>query len=279
MKIIRKASEMQRIALKLFREGEEIGLVPTMGALHKGHISLIDKSVKHDDITVVSVFVNPTQFGPGEDYLKYPRVLSQDISVCRKNHVDYVFAPSASEMFPDGHKTFIEVKDMQDVLCGKFRPGHFRGVATVVAKLFNITFAERAYFGLKDFQQLRIVEKMAKDLNCRTRIIPCPMVREKSGLAMSSSNSYLNAKEKETAAGISKILKEAKADFKNKNAVQVIKKVRSALSSLPAGRVDYAEILDYDNLSVLNINAKKAVLAVAVWIGKTRLIDNIMLVK
>lgn len=279
MKIIRKASEMQRIALKLFREGEEIGLVPTMGALHKGHISLIDKSVKHDDITVVSVFVNPTQFGPGEDYLKYPRVLSQDISVCRKNHVDYVFAPSAYEMFPDGHKTFIEVKDMQDVLCGKFRPGHFRGVATVVAKLFNITFAERAYFGLKDFQQLRIVEKMAKDLNCRTRIIPCPMVREKSGLAMSSRNSYLNAKEKETAAGISKILKEAKADFKNKNAVQVIKKVRSALSSLPAGRVDYAEILDYDNLSVLNINAKKAVLAVAVWIGKTRLIDNIMLVK
>lgn len=279
MKIIKKASEMQRIALKLLKDGEEIGLVPTMGALHEGHVSLIDKSVKHDDITIVSIFVNPTQFGPDEDYLKYPRPFEHDISVCRKSHADYVFVPSVSEMFPENHKTFIEVKDMQDIMCGEFRPGHFRGVATVVAKLFNITCAERAYFGMKDFQQLKIIEKMAKDLNFRTKIVACPIVREKSGLAMSSRNSYLNENERQTAAEISKILKDAKAEFKNKNAVQILKKAKSALLSLPGSKIDYVEMADYNGLSVLNINTKKAVLAVAVWIGKTRLIDNIILSK
>ena len=279
MKIIKKASEMQRIALKLFKDGEEVGLVPTMGALHEGHVSLIAKSVKQDDITIVSIFVNPAQFGPNEDYLKYPRPFEHDIAVCRKNHVDYVFAPSAADMFPEGHKTFIEVKDMQDILCGEYRKGHFRGVVTVVAKLFNITFAERAYFGIKDFQQLRIIEKMAKDLNFRTKIIPCPIVREKNGLAMSSRNSYLGENEKKSAAEISKILKEAKADFKNKDAVQIAKKVCARLESLSESKIDYVEIRDYNNLSAVNINTKKAVLAVAVRIGKTRLIDNIVLIK
>ncbi|MCL2144595.1 MAG: pantoate--beta-alanine ligase [Endomicrobia bacterium] len=279
MKIIKKASEMQRIALKLFKCGEEVGLVPTMGALHEGHVSLIGKSVKHDDITVVSIFVNPTQFGPNEDYLKYPRLFEQDIKICKKNHVNYVFAPSVSEMFPDGYKTFVEVKDMQDILCGEYRKGHFKGVATVVAKLFNMTMAERAYFGIKDFQQLRIIEKMAKDLNFRTKIVPCPVIREKNGLAMSSRNSYLSENEIKAAAGISKILKGAKADFKEKDAVQIIKKVYAGLESLPESKIDYVEMRDYNNLSKININAKKAVLAVAVWIGKTRLIDNIMLVK
>jgi pantoate--beta-alanine ligase len=250
-----------------------------MGALHEGHISLIDKSVKQDDITIVSIFINPTQFGPNEDYLKYPRPFEQDIRVCKKNHVDYVFAPSVADMFPDGCKTFIEVQDMQDVLCGEYRKGHFRGVATVVAKIFNITFAERAYFGIKDFQQLRIIEKMSEDLNFRTKIVPCPIVREKNGLAMSSRNSYLTEKEKNAAAKISKILKEAKADFKDKDAVQIMKKVCTDLKSLPESKVDYAEMRDYNNLSAMNINTRKAVLAVAVWIGKTRLIDNIMLVK
>lgn len=279
MKIIKKASEMQRIALKLFKDGEEVGLVPTMGALHEGHISLIDKSIKQDDITIVSIFVNPAQFGPNEDYLKYPRPFEQDIKVCKKNHVDYVFAPSVADMFPEGHKTFVGVSDMQDILCGEFRPGHFKGVATVVAKLFNITLAERAYFGIKDFQQLRIIEKMVKDLNFRTRIVPCPIVREKSGLAMSSRNSYLGENERKTAVEISKILKEAKTDFKNKNAVQVLKKVETKLSALPGSKIDYAQMRDYNNLSPININTKKAVLAVAVWIGGTRLIDNIMLTK
>jgi pantoate--beta-alanine ligase len=279
MKIIRKASEMQRIALKLFKDGEEIGLVPTMGALHEGHVSLINKSVKHDDITIVSIFVNPTQFGPNEDYLKYPRPFEKDIAVCKKNHVDYVFVPAAEEMFTGGYKTFIEVKEMQDILCGQFRPGHFRGVATVVAKLFNITFAERAYFGIKDFQQLKIINKMAQDLNFRTKIIPCPVIREKSGLAMSSRNLYLNEDERKAAVSISKILKKAQSDFKNERAARVIKKVRTALSVLPQSKTDYVEIRDYDNLSVIKTNTKKAALAVAVWIGKTRLIDNIMLTK
>ncbi|MDR2425840.1 MAG: pantoate--beta-alanine ligase [Endomicrobium sp.] len=279
MKIIRKASEMQRIALKLFKAGEEIGIVPTMGALHEGHISLINKSVKQDDITIVSIFINPIQFGSDEDFLKYPRLFNRDISICRKNHVDYVFAPSAEDMFAKDHKTFIDVRDIQDILCGEFRKGHFIGVATVVAKLFNIAFAERAYFGMKDFQQLRIIDKMAKDLNFRTKIVPCPIVREKSGLAMSSRNLYLNEREKKIAAEISKILKEAKAGFKNKSAKKIIAKVKSSLSLLPESKVDYAEMRDYESLSVLNTNTKKAVLAVAVWIGKTRLIDNIMLSK
>ena len=279
MKIIKKASEMQRIAQKLFKEGEEVGLVPTMGALHEGHVSLINKSVKQDDFTIVSIFVNPTQFGPGEDYLKYPRSFEKDVAVCKKNHVDYIFAPSVAEMFPEGYKTFVEVNEMQDVLCGAFRKGHFRGVATVISKLFNITFAERAYFGIKDFQQLKIIEKMSKDLNFRTKIVPCQLIREKSGLAMSSRNFYLGEDEKLAAAGISKILKEAQSEFKNKNALQVLKKVRTALESVKGGKVDYAEIRDYKNLSAININTKKAVLAVGVWIGKTRLIDNIMLSK
>ena len=279
MKIIKKISEMQRIALKLFKDGEKTGLVPTMGALHEGHVSLINKSVKQDDVTIVSIFVNPAQFGPNEDYLKYPRPFEQDIAICKKSHVDYVFVPSAADMFSEGHKTFIEVKEMQDILCGEYRKGHFRGVATVVAKLFNVTFAERAYFGIKDFQQIRIIEKMTKDLNFRTKIVPCPIVREKSGLAMSSRNSYLTETEKQSAAEISKILKEAKSGFKDKNAAGIIKKVRMKLESLPESKTDYVEMRDYNNLSAVNVNTKKAVLAVAVRIGKTRLIDNIMLIK
>jgi pantoate--beta-alanine ligase len=173
MKVIKKISEMQKTALKHLVNKDEIGLVPTMGALHEGHTSLISKSVKNDDVTIVSIFVNPIQFGPDEDYLKYPRPLEKDLAACKKNHADYVFVPSAEEMFARGGKTRVEVKVLQDLLCGRFRPNHFSGAATVVAKLFNITFADRAYFGMKDFQQLRIIERMACDWNFRTKIVPC----------------------------------------------------------------------------------------------------------
>jgi pantoate--beta-alanine ligase len=279
MKIIKKVSQMQKIALKHIKDGDEVGLVPTMGALHEGHISLIAKSVKNDDITIVSIFVNPVQFGPNEDYLKYPRPAKKDKEICKKNHVDYVFMPSVNDMFPIYHKTFIEVKTLQDILCGAFRINHFKGVATVVAKLFNISCADRAYFGMKDFQQLKIIEKMGKDLNFRTKIIPCSIVRERNGLALSSRNSYLSAEEKKISLNISKSLKEAAEDFKRRDLNFVKKTAINKLKKLPVCEIDYAEVINFDDLSLADKNTKKAVFAVAIWIGKTRLIDNIVMVK
>jgi pantoate--beta-alanine ligase len=279
MKVIKNVLQMQKIALKHLKEGDDIGLVPTMGALHEGHISLFSKSEKNDDITIVSIFVNPTQFGSNEDYLKYPRPIKKDLEICKKNHVDYVFMPSVNDMFPQDHKTFVEVKTMQDILCGPFRPVHFRGVATVVSKLFNISHADRAYFGMKDFQQLKIIEKMAKDLNFRTKIVPCPIVREKSGLALSSRNSYLNDEEKNISLNISKILREAVHDFENTDLNSVKKNVINKFNKIPNSKIDYVEIVNFNDLSVADKNTKKAVFAVAVWIGKTRLIDNIIMIK
>jgi pantoate--beta-alanine ligase len=279
MKIIRKVSELQKITLKHLINGDEIGLVPTMGALHDGHISLISKSVKNDDITIVSIFVNPIQFGQNEDYLKYPRPLEKDLSVCKKSHVNYVFVPSTEEMFPQANITRVEVKGLQDLLCGRFRKDHFLGAATVVAKLFNITFADRAYFGMKDFQQLRIIEKMARDLNFRTKIVPCEIVRERSGLALSSRNSYLTTEEKKSAVLISKILKHSKEEIKVKSFAAILKNVVKRISSIKNSKIDYVEVVDFNDLSQVSKNTKKAVLAVAVWIGKTRLIDNIIISK
>jgi pantoate--beta-alanine ligase len=279
MKIIKKIPELQKIALKHLINEDEIGLVPTMGALHEGHVSLISKSVKNDDVTIVSIFVNPIQFSPDEDYLKYPRPLEKDLAVCKKNHVNYVFVPDVSEMFAKDYKTRVEVEVLQDLLCGRFRVNHFSGVATVVAKLFNITFADRAYFGMKDFQQLRIVEKMAKDLNFRTKIVPCEIVREKSGLALSSRNSYLNPEEKESAVLISKSLRLAKEEIKSKSFAAVLKNASKRISSIKNSKIDYVEILDFKNLTQVSTKTKKAVLAAAGWIGKTRLIDNIIISK
>ncbi|MDR2811964.1 MAG: pantoate--beta-alanine ligase [Endomicrobium sp.] len=279
MKVIKDALQLQKIALKHLKDSDEIGLVPTMGAFHNGHVSLIERSIKNDDITIVSIFVNPAQFGPDEDYLKYPRPVKKDLEICKKNHVDYVFMPSVNDMFPKAHKTFVEVKTLQDIMCGAFRPAHFRGVATVVSKLFNISCADRAYFGMKDFQQLKIIEKMTKDLNFRTKIVPCPIVREKSGLALSSRNSYLSDEEKSLSLNISKILKEVAKEFKNKPLNAVKKKAVNKLKKIPNSKIDYAEIVSAKDLSTADRNTKKAIFAVAVWIGKTRLIDNTKMTK
>jgi pantoate--beta-alanine ligase len=279
MKVIKNALKMQKIAFKHLKESDEIGLVPTMGALHDGHVSLIEKSVKNDDITIVSIFVNPIQFSAGEDYQKYPRFTKKDLEICEKNHVDYVFMPSAHDMFPDEHKTFVEVKTLQDIMCGVFRPTHFRGVATVVSKLFNISYADRAYFGMKDFQQLKIIEKMAKDLNFTTKIVPCPIVREKSGLALSSRNAYLTKDEKIFSLNISKALKEAAKEFKKKPLNVVKKNVLSKLKKIPSSKIDYVETVSTKDLLPANKNTRNIVFAVAVWIGKTRLIDNMQMTK
>ena len=279
MKVIKNTLQMQKIALKHLKDGDEIGLVPTMGALHEGHISLIAKSVEKDDITIVSIFVNPTQFGPNEDYLKYPRPSEKDKEICKKNHVDYVFMPLVNDVFPSDYKTFVEVKTLQDILCGAFRPNHFRGVATVVAKLFNISCADRAYFGMKDFQQLKIVEKMAKDLNFRTKIVPCSIARERNGLALSSRNSYLSVDEKNMSMNISRILREAAKDFRCRNFNSVKKDAVDKFKKIPGSKIDYAEIVNFDDLSPADKNTKKAVFTVAIWIGKTRLIDNVVMIK
>ena len=279
MKVIKTVSQLQKIAFKHLKNGDEIGLVPTMGALHQGHESLILKSKKNDDVTIVSIFVNPVQFGPNEDYLKYPRPIKKDLELCKKKHVDYVFMPTVNEMFPITHKTFIEVTDLQDIMCGKFRPTHFRGVATVVAKLLNISYACNAYFGMKDFQQLKIIERMVKDLNFKTKIVPCPIVREKSGVAISSRNSYLSTQEKEMSSKISKILKEISVDFKSKNLSILKQTTINKLNKIPKLKIDYVDIVNFKDLSFADKNTKKIVLAVAVWVGKTRLIDNIILTR
>jgi pantoate--beta-alanine ligase len=279
MKVIKTVQELQKIAFRHLKNGDEIGLVPTMGALHQGHESLILKSKKNDDITIVSIFVNPVQFGPNEDYLKYPRHIEKDLELCKKNHVNYVFMPTLNEMFPNSHKTFVEVTNLQDIMCGKFRPTHFRGVATVVVKLLNISCACNAYFGMKDFQQLKIIETMVKDLNFKTKIVPCPIVREKSGLAISSRNSYLSTQEKDNASKISKILKEASIDFKSKSLSSLKKNTVNRLNKIPNLKLDYVDIVNFKDLSFADKNTKKAVLAVAVCIGKTRLIDNIIMTK
>jgi len=213
IKIIFSPSLAQKYLGAFLRRGKTIGFVPTMGALHKGHISLIRRSRRENDITVVSIFVNPTQFGPREDFKKYPRPFKKDVGICRREGVDLIFAPRVMDMYPEGFDTFITVGEktgLSDILCGASRPGHFKGVATVVAKLFNIVRPTRAYFGEKDYQQLKIIERMAKDLNFSVKIISCPTVRESSGLAMSSRNLYLDEKEKEDASAIYQIISQVK---------------------------------------------------------------------
>jgi pantoate--beta-alanine ligase len=278
MKLIKKAKALQTIMAGL-KQDAKIGLVPTMGALHEGHLSLIKKCVNENEISVVSIFVNPVQFGPNEDYLKYPRPLAKDLKLCGQAGVDYVFAPSVEDMFDKNYKTFIEVYGLQNMLCGKTRKTHFRGVATVVAKLFNISCADNAYFGLKDFQQVKVIEAMKKDLNFYTKIIPCPLVREPDGLALSSRNIYLSPNERKEALKISTALMEARKDFKTKPADEVLKRAKKILQSIKGGRIDYIELLNYNDLSPIDEKTKRAVMLAAVWVGKTRLIDNMELTR
>jgi len=268
---------MQSACQKLKKNGKKIGLVPTMGALHEGHLSLIKKARKENDVVVVSIFVNPKQFGPNEDYLRYPRSFGKDVKLCKKEKVDFVFAPSAVSMYPDEYLTFVNVEQISEILCGKFRPGHFRGVATVVSKFFNITQPEKAYFGMKDFQQLKIIQRMGEDLNFPVKIVPCPVVREKGGLARSSRNTYLSARERFISKRIYESLQLARYLVKSrkiKSSEKLRRVVKNFIKKIPSSRIDYVNVVDAKNLSFhKKINLPVAV-AVAVWVGKTRLIDN-----
>ena len=279
MKIIRSIKEMVKFSQDNRRKAKSIGFVPTMGALHQGHLSLIRQARKENDIVVVSIFVNPAQFSPGEDFRQYPRDLKRDAGLCRQEGVDYIFYPDAGQMYPAGYRTYVTVDKLSDVLCGKSRPGHFKGVATVVTKLFNIVNPDAAYFGQKDAQQAIIIKKMAQDLNIPAKIKIMPTVREKDGLAMSSRNVYLNKLERKEAVVLYRALDLARRIFKkgNRNPSLIIRKMKKLIEEKKTAKVQYIAIVDLENLKPVNIIKNKTLIAMAVWFGRTRLIDNIIL--
>ncbi len=285
IKIIKSPEKLTNIIKELKKRGKSVGFVPTMGALHNGHFSLIKKARKENDIVVVSIFVNPTQFGPNEDYKNYPRTFKEDKENCLNLGVDIIFAPTAEKLYPEGYKTFVEVKDLSDILCGKFRPGHFKGVATIVLKLFNIVQPDTAYFGLKDYQQFVIINKMVKDLNLNIKIKGVSTVREKDGLALSSRNKYLNEQERKEALLLYKSLKSAEQLIKYENVKNsdVIKKnIKNILLSgniIKNKDIDYIAIVDAHSLAELKKIKGDVLIALAVHLGKARLIDNIVIRK
>jgi len=280
MRIIKKVSQMQNLAKVLHGKGKSMGFVPTMGALHEGHLSLMRRARKENDVVIVSIFVNPTQFGPAEDCRRYPRNLKKDAELCNKIGVGYIFAPSVNEMYPDGYSTYINIEgNFTEVLEGKSRPGHFRGVATVVAKLFNIIQPDRAYFGQKDYQQLLLVKKMVEDLNIPLKIISCPTIRESDGLAMSSRNVYLGAEERKSALILNQVLESTRKSLKYRiaDARRMEDRIIKIIKKEPKVKIDYVEIRDWKDLRPVKIARKGCVILVAVWIGKTRLIDNVII--
>lgn len=276
MKVIKNAITLQKICLRLRRQGFKIGFVPTMGALHEGHLSLIRQARKENDYLIVSIFVNPTQFGPKEDFKRYPRPIKKDLALCRKEGVDFVFLPKTEDIYPKGYTTYVTVEGLSSLLCGRFRPGHFRGVATIVTKLFNIVQPTISYFGQKDYQQAIIIKRMVSDLNIPVKIKIMPIIREKDGLALSSRNIYLNAQERKDALILSKALSLAKLLIKSGNRVptRIIQKMRQLIEEKKTAKIDYIEIVDSQTLKPLKKISGKCLIALAVWIGKTRLIDN-----
>ena len=253
MKIIKSVSEMQSFSKKLRKEGKTIGIVPTMGCLHEGHLSLIDMARFRADAVVVTIFVNPAQFGPGEDFEKYPRNFERDRQLCEAGKADAVFAPSPEEMYPENASTWVTEELLSKGLCGRSRPGHFRGVSTVVAKLFNATLPDMAVFGQKDAQQVAVIKRMVRDLNFPLEIIVAPIVREKDGLALSSRNKYLSPDERKRALSISQALFSASRDIKGGklNLEEVINRIKSEISA-SGGKIDYLEAVDTDTLKPVN---------------------------
>lgn len=276
IEIIENVNMMQEKAEEIRLSGKKIGLFPTLGFLHEGHLELIRQGRKQSDILVMSLFVNPTQFGPNEDFDKYPRDIEGDINKARENGVDLVFLPSPSEMYPDGFISSVKVDKITGFLCGKSRPGHFDGVTTVVAKLFNIIKPHFAMFGQKDFQQLAVIKRMVKDLNMDVEIVDVPTVREADGLAMSSRNKYLNPEERKSALCIKKSIDmAAKMVEKGELSSEKLKtSIKDLIESYPYTDIDYINVCDPETLEDINTLRDKSLLAMAVKVGKTRLIDN-----
>ncbi len=276
---VAKTIESVRSLVKTARSGGKIiGLVPTMGALHVGHISLMEAAVDKCDFVVVSIFVNPTQFDPGEDFEKYPRPLEADLEMCRKAGVDVVFAPTPEQMYPAENLTWVNVEKLTESLCGQFRPGHFRGVTTVCTKLFNIVAPDIAYFGQKDAQQVFVIKRMVADLNMPLEIVICPTVREPNGLAVSSRNKYLTERQKKDAANIYESLQKCRRmiDDGVKETTEIITGMSKILQQVPSIEIEYISIVDVETLRNIDQIAGKVLAAVAVRIGPARLIDNIL---
>jgi pantoate--beta-alanine ligase len=281
MQIISTIKDMQALSGVLKAENKSIGFVPTMGALHEGHLSLVRRSKAENDATVVSIFVNPAQFGPNEDFLKYPREVEKDVEKLSTEEVDTLFIPDEREMYPDGFSTSINIGKIGEILCGASRPGHFNSVATVVAKLFNIVTPDRSYFGQKDFQQTVVINKLVRDLNFGIDIVVCPTVRETDGLAMSSRNRYLNSDERKAAAILFKSLKFGEELILSNgivNSVLIKEEMRKLIHSESLAAIDYVEIVTANLGEVEKIKLPVAI-CLAVKIGKSRLIDNILVEK
>ncbi len=279
MKVVHTIAEIRTAVGTASREGKTVGLVPTMGYFHEGHLSLMRQAKADNDLVVVSLFVNPTQFGPNEDFRNYPRDLERDAAMAESVGVDLIFNPSPEEMYPEGYSTYVSVEKLTEGLCGASRPGHFKGVTTVCLKLFNIVQADRAYFGRKDYQQFKVIERMVKDLDLPLEIVGMPIVREVDGLAMSSRNSYLSAAERSSALVLSRSLAHAQELLAGGvvNGEELQRKVEAFIGKEPLVQVEYASVVDAESLEPLADISSKAVLALAVRIGKTRLLDNALL--
>lgn len=277
MRLVHTIAEMKKISSDILEQKKSIGFVPTMGYLHDGHLSLVQKAREENDIVVVSIFVNPTQFGPNEDLDRYPRDLERDLRLLEPLNVDFVFYPTVEEMYPQNYSVYVDEVELSKYLCGAKRPGHFRGVCTVVTKLFNIVKPTRAYFGQKDAQQFRILRRMVQNLNMDVQMIELPIVRERDGLAMSSRNVYLNQDEREQATRLYKSLLKAKELIDNgQKDIEVIKQAMHKILDHPLIRIDYVEIVDEETLVPVERIEKKVIVAVAAFVGKARLIDNII---
>lgn len=274
--IIRDPKAMRARVEDLRRDGRRIAVVPTMGALHEGHLTLLRAARARADIVILTIFVNPTQFGPKEDLAKYPRDEAGDLAKARTCDIDLAFCPDASAMYPAGAQTFIEVRELQQPLCGASRPGHFAGVATIVAKLFHITQPHLAVFGEKDYQQLAILRRMTRDLDFNIEIVGVPIVREPDGLALSSRNAYLSTEQRKAALSLSKGLAAAEAAFKagERDAATLVATAKAQLDAEPLVRLDYLELRDADELTTIDQVSGRAVMAIAAFVGTTRLIDN-----
>jgi len=277
MKLISEPGKFSAIMGKARQLKKSIGFVPTMGALHAGHFSLIKQARKENDITVVSIFVNPAQFGPGEDFRKYPRRFKKDAGSCRKLGVDYIFLPDKDNMYPQGYSTFVNVEVLSGLLCGFSRPGHFRGVATVVAKLLNIVRPDTLYLGQKDAQQAIIISRMVKDLNFPVKVKVMPTVRQEDGLALSSRNAYLSKDERNSALVLYKALRLARCMVNNgqRNTSRVISRMKLLIAKNSRAKLDYIAIVEPEQLKEVKKIIPGSLIALAVKIGRTRLIDNI----
>ncbi|HET7439895.1 MAG TPA: pantoate--beta-alanine ligase [Terriglobales bacterium] len=280
MKLLQAMEDTRAASRSARQSGKRVGLVPTMGALHEGHLSLVRAAKAQCDVVAVSIFVNPTQFGPQEDLAKYPRSFERDVALLEKEGVDLVFAPSVEEMYPERAVTWVTVEGMSDKLCGRSRPGHFRGVTTVVAKLFHIVEPDKAFFGQKDAAQAAIIRRMVRDLNFPVEIVICPIVREPDGLAMSSRNVYLDSQQRRSALILYRSLQRVEELFRNgeRDSAKLIAAAKEVFEQEPSVRLDYFEIVNPDSLEAVSSIFKPALAAVAAFVGSTRLIDNIVLV-